>query len=216
MIVAKELSATALQEYVTPIHDINLDLLVIENLDDLAFHFRDGVVKIEVKSMLGVTYVNKYLDAFARDLWFASFDCELSNTWKLSPRSSLRTCLLLYCIASASTVSARSYSNGPLELMILVSSIHTDICTEVIQNSPSPSLNSAIQSSSFSYEVRDQSSGSVLAPMSITKLASLSLASAVLVNAAIKSLNSSVCCSRLVTRCTDVRGSTCPFALRIQ
>jgi len=71
MIVAKELSATALQEYVTPIHDINLDPLVIENLDDLAFHFRDGVVKIEVESMLGATYVNKYLDAFARDLWFA-------------------------------------------------------------------------------------------------------------------------------------------------
>ena len=66
--------------------------------------------------------------------------CELSNTRKLSPRSSLRTCLLLYCIASASTVPARSYSNGPLELMILVSSIHTDICTEVIQNSPSPYL----------------------------------------------------------------------------
>ena len=66
MIVAKELSATALQEYVTPIHDINLDPLVIENLDDLAFHFRDGVVKIEVESMLGATYVNKYLDAFAR------------------------------------------------------------------------------------------------------------------------------------------------------
>ena len=66
--------------------------------------------------------------------------CELSNTWKLSPRSSLRTCHLLYCIASASTVPARSYSNGPLELMILVSSIHTDICTEVIQNSPSPYL----------------------------------------------------------------------------
>ena len=38
--------------------------------------------------------------------------CELSNTWKLSPRSSLRTCLLLYCIASASTVPARSYSNA--------------------------------------------------------------------------------------------------------
>ena len=38
--------------------------------------------------------------------------CELSNTWKLSPRSSLRSCLLLYCIASASTVPARSYSNA--------------------------------------------------------------------------------------------------------
>ena len=66
--------------------------------------------------------------------------CELSNTWKLSPRRALRTWLLLYCLASASTVPARSYSNGPLELMVLVPSIHTDICTEVIQNSPSPSL----------------------------------------------------------------------------
>jgi hypothetical protein len=65
---------------------------------------------------------------------------ELSNTWKLSPRSSLRTWLLLYCLASASTVPARSYSNGPLELMVLVPLIHTDICTEVIQNSPSPYL----------------------------------------------------------------------------
>ena len=71
MIVAEELSATALQEYVTPIHDINLDPLVIENLDDLAFHVRDGVVKIGVESMLGAAYVNKYLDAFTRDLWFA-------------------------------------------------------------------------------------------------------------------------------------------------